>query len=423
MITNDRQYKIAKSQVLNFQQSLDSLTLTPSEAENIHPKLLEAHRNAVVSQLQEMLLDISEYEALKEGRIVITEVNDLKELPLILIKSRIANGFTQAELARNLGMKEQQLQRYESEKYESASLKTLLKIAEYLKLNLKGDVQIKEIVAPDFVDVKNYPFKQMFQRKWFSGFAGSLNDAVKESSSLIGRLFEEAGLKNLQFSLTKKYVRAGSTLNKYALNIWYARIIIKAKNSKPKIIFDKKIITDTWLKNLAALSKEDNGPAKAVEYLNNSGIGFVIEPQLDGTFLDGAALLLDDVYPIIALTLRYDRLDNFWFVLFHEIAHIHLHLGGDLDAIFDDLDAKIDGIEEEADKFALNALIPDNLWRKSLARFSPTNKTIINQAESLQVHPALIAGRIRRETGHYHLFNDLIGQGKVRINFTEQLQN
>ena len=123
------------------------------------------------------------------------------------------------------------------------------------------------------------------------------------------------------------------------------------------------------------------------------------------------------------MTLRHDRLDNFWFVLFHEIAHICLHLSEALTAIFDDLDVKIDGIEQEADAFALNALIPDIIWKKSLVRFSPSAETIINQAKTLKVHPALVAGRIRRETGRYYQFSDLIGQGEVRVNFSQELKN
>ncbi|MBK8088085.1 MAG: ImmA/IrrE family metallo-endopeptidase [Chitinophagaceae bacterium] len=169
------------------------------------------------------------------------------------------------------------------------------------------------------------------------------------------------------------------------------------------------------------LQKKDH--RKQENFLKGSGIRFIIEPQLEGTFLDGAALLMEDNSPIVALTLRYDRLDNFWFVLFHELAHIHLHLSESLNAIFDDLDAKIDGIETEADLFALNAMIPDIIWKKSLVRFSPSAQTIINQAKMLKVHPALIAGRIRKETGKYYQFSDLIGQGLVRPCFIQELKN
>ncbi len=85
-----------------------------------------------------------------------------------------------------------------------------------------------------------------------------------------------------------------------------------------------------------------------------------------------------------------------------------------MEAIFDDLDVNMQGIEAEADQFALNALIADDLWKKSIIRFSPSSKGIINQAKTIGVHPALIAGRIRRETGKYYQFNELTGQGEVR---------
>lgn len=414
MITNDRQYKIAKSQVENFQHSLDSLVLNTNTNENIHPRLFELQKNAIESQLQDLVSDVQEYEDLKAGKIAITEVNNLKELPLALIKARIANGLTQAELADKIGVKMQQIQRYEAEKYDSASVRTLLKIAENLGININADVQIKTVEAPANLDVRNYPFKQMYQRKWFGNFSGSYNEAVIDSKNLLEKLFERAGFSNLQYTLTKKSVRAGSQLNMFALDAWYAQVLVKAKLQQLDKNFDKSIITESWLKELASLSREENSPSRAEAYLKNSGIIFVIEPQLEGTFLDGAALLLENNSPVIALTLRYDRLDNFWFVLFHEIAHIALHLSDSLTVIFDDLDVKIDGIEQEADSFALNALIPDNIWKRALVRFSPSKETIINQAKTMGVHPALVAGRIRKETGKYHQFTDLVGQGEVR---------
>ena len=158
--------------------------------------------------------------------------------------------------------------------------------------------------------------------------------------------------------------------------------------------------------------------------MRESGIRIVIEQHIEGTHLDGAALLLDQTFPVITLTLRYDRLDNFWFVLLHELAHVYLHLNVDHDAIFDDLDAStLDEFEKEADEFALNAMVSASVWKKSLARFSPSDKTIVAQAKSMNVHPALIAGRIRRETGKYHLFNNLIGLGEVRKYFLNELNN
>lgn len=423
MITNDRQYKIVKAQAEKFKESLEQLSSNTLEFQDVHPIMIKAQKDAIESKLKELIYDLKEYEDLKEGKIIITEVKSLNELPLVLIKARIANGLTQADLASKIGMKEQQLQKLEADRYESTSLKTLVKIAEHLKIRLTADVQIKEIESPDLFDISNYPFKQMFQRKWFGNFTGTLNEAAKQSVELLSDFFAIAGVKHLQHAYTKRTVRQDSVFNEYALNAWYARVLTKARDQELEIFFDKSFITDQWLQELARLSVDSDGPIKAFEHLNRIGVRTVVESQIEGTQLDGAALLLDEIYPVIALTLRYDRLDNFWFVLFHEIAHVFLHLSIDITIIFDDLDFTTDGIEQEADQFALNALIQNSIWKKSLVRFSPSNEIIINQAKALRIHPALIAGRLRRETGKYYQFNDLIGQGQVRTLFATELNN
>jgi HTH-type transcriptional regulator/antitoxin HigA len=418
MITNDRQYRITKSRIQDLEHALNESS-NADVPENVHPNIFEAQKKAIQSQLQELLSDVHEYEALKAGKILITTVKNLQELPTILIKARIANGLTQLELAKLLDVKEQQIQKYEAELYNTASLNTLLKIAEKLGVIISGEAQLKAIetsIDREELNINNYPFKEMVKRGWFGNW-NSLNEAVNLSSSLLFQHFDKAGLANLEYGLTKKSVRSGSTFNQHALNAWYARIIIEAKEQITDRTFDKEFITASWIKDLAVLSKDKDGPRRAANHLIHCGIRFVTEPPLEGTFLDGAALLIERESPVIALTLRHDRLDNFWFVLFHELAHVILHLGSNIDAIFDDLDTIAEGIENEADSFALNALIPDEVWRKSLVRFNPTKEAIINQAEKLHVHPALVAGRIRRETGKYYQFNDLIGQGQVRSNF------
>lgn len=61
----------------------------------------------------------------------------------------------------------------------------------------------------------------------------------------------------------------------------------------------------------------------AQEFLADNGITLIVEPQCKKTYLDGAAML-DDHTPIVALTFRHDRLDNFWFALMHELVHVPL---------------------------------------------------------------------------------------------------
>lgn len=418
MINNDRQYRIVKSQIDNFQKALEALS---AKVEDVHPKILQAEKDAISYQIQFFMAEAREYEDLKAGNILVTAVKDLKELPLVLIRARIANGLTQADLASRLNMKEQQVQKYEAELYQSVSLRTLLRIANELKITVDADFQIREPERNGAIDGSRYPIKQMYKRHWFPDFVGSMNDAIKNSGELVLGLYQKAGIENRQLALNRRVVRSNAQFNIEALDVWYAQVMIKAREQVLESFFDKKFVNEEWFKHLASYTIKENGPELAVDFLKDSGIRVVFESHLEGTHLDGAALLIDKLFPVIAMTLRYDRLDNFWFVLFHELAHIILHLDADLDAIFDDLDAHVDGIERDADSFALNLAVPESVWKKSLVRFSPSDETIINQAKSLHVHPAIIAGRIRWETRDFYRFTNLVGQGEVRKKFTEEL--
>ncbi|WFU40360.1 ImmA/IrrE family metallo-endopeptidase [Bradyrhizobium sp. CB82] len=132
--------------------------------------------------------------------------------------------------------------------------------------------------------------------------------------------------------------------------------------------------------------------------------------RLLAAILDGAAMCRSDGIPVIALILRHDRLDNFWFTLFHEFAHVVRHLSPDRQLKLDDLDvASSETIEAEADAFARNALIPPTIW-KQIVEDSSTEE-IIDAAEKAGVHPAIAAGRWRFEHSDYRRFSKLIGRG------------
>jgi HTH-type transcriptional regulator/antitoxin HigA len=137
--------------------------------------------------------------------------------------------------------------------------------------------------------------------------------------------------------------------------------------------------------------------------------------------LDGAAFLLHNGVPVIGMTLRYDRLDYFWFTLFHELGHIFLHLNKGLESgFFDNLDASdARQLESEADSFARSALIPDELWLSAPARFSKSLELAKAFADACGVHVSIVVGRIRRERGNYSLFREAIGEGSVRRLFKE----
>ena len=90
------------------------------------------------------------------------------------------------------------------------------------------------------------------------------------------------------------------------------------------------------------------------------------------------------------------------------------------DGFVDDLDLPGDDVREaEADEWAQEALIPSDEWDKSMIWVKPATLSVIYFANLLGVHPAIVAGRIRHETGNYRLLSQLVGTGKVRQQFEE----
>ena len=137
MITNERQLKITKTQAQRFEQALVALS---GAASTLSPLLRRAEREALESQLHTLRSEIAQYESLRCGEQQVFHGESLADLPHLLIKARIVRGLTQKDLAERMGLKEQQIQRYEGTGYASASLQRVQKVIEAL------DVQVSEQV-------------------------------------------------------------------------------------------------------------------------------------------------------------------------------------------------------------------------------------------------------------------------------------
>jgi HTH-type transcriptional regulator/antitoxin HigA len=209
-------------------------------------------------------------------------------------------------------------------------------------------------------------------------------------------------------------------MDAYALKAWTARIIIEAKESKAPV-FKKGSVTAEFMRKVAQLSLLAEGPREARDFLFAHGIPLIIEPHMPRTYLDGAAILLIKDRPIIGMTLRHDRLDNFWFTLLHELAHVALHFDSDEGQFIDDLDveAKNDPKEREADELAGETLIPSTAWKKSPASHLRSPEAALHLAKHLEIHPAIVAGRMRHHWKAFRMLNHLVGHHEVRRQFRE----
>ncbi len=293
--------------------------------------------------------------------------------------------------------------------------------------SLIGDDDLGESVGDEDVqyDFAKFPLVEMLARGMFPGIAGGLTELKKRAEELIAPLLRgTAGGAHSPALLRAPMHQSGSrTMDEYALLVWRVRVVAKAQKKPPRATYKEGVITPKWLRDLAKLSSFDEGPRLAQEYLSRSGVCLVVEEHFKKTYLDGAAMLCAN-FPIVALTLRHDRIDNFWFALIHECIHVAKHLRLDRLFIADNLEDKSRKgrkEEDEADEGARDALIPRDAWATAAVRKTHAQHDAIALAQQLGIHPAVVAGRLRWETENWRLLSGLVTSDTVKHHFEDQL--
>jgi ribosome-binding protein aMBF1 (putative translation factor) len=137
MIANERQYRITNTAIREFEETLARLETVESQRP---PEMRRVMREAIESQLEELRDEVAAYEALRSGKVQVLELGSLEELPDALIRARIAAGLTQKQLAARLGLKEQQIQRYEATRYAGVSLERIQAVAEAVGARIRESV-------------------------------------------------------------------------------------------------------------------------------------------------------------------------------------------------------------------------------------------------------------------------------------------
>jgi HTH-type transcriptional regulator / antitoxin HigA len=278
---------------------------------------------------------------------------------------------------------------------DAAQLKTVLR-----KLSLSGTA------------------REMARRKWLRPSVGG--DKVAERGAALFDFLYVPAARRPAFAMFKGR-RTGSQrdfIDEVATMAWIAHVTDSALAEAPHTKFSPTALGGDFLRRLVKLSVRDDGPLRALHAVREIGVAVVVESGLPGMSVDGASFHVAQVGPVLALTLRHDRLDNFWFTLLHELGHIALHLTSPGDDVYiDSLDEAVSDEQEaeaEADAFAKDALVPRDTWLRSDARRLGSEGSVISLAKQLGIHPAIVAGRIRYERREFRMFTDLAGVGGVR---------
>lgn len=279
-------------------------------------------------------------------------------------------------------------------------------------LHIPADVLINQVTTDGDTSTdlswEQFPVKEMIRRRWI----GESDDVLEAVRQFVKPVLPLAAV----FRRTTHF-KGTRNIDQKALLAWLAWVWRKAGALKKRMPRFEGLSLDT-IREVVRLSWSERGPILAREFLWKHGVVVVVEPALPRTFLDGATIFASD-RPIVGLTLRYDRLDSFWYTLTHELVHVSRH-SGVATLFLDDMEAGVaDEVELETDNFAGEILVPGSAWKSSPASRLRSRQAAEHLARQLQISPAIVAGKIRREFNDYRVLSDLVGQNTVRRLFDD----
>ncbi len=392
-----------------------------SIVEGLPREVIEGVRRSLAYERRELVGVLASYQAAKVGDSSPLMKRAGDDPGALLIVARIARAWSQKDLARRLGLKEQAIQRYEAERYRSISLANLLRIARALSVRFSAEIRdsSQQSWIPSFDEVPapaqvQKVLKHAREHGWIQASDSSNDGGLSQLTRYIAEHVEVHGTP----SLLRTGLNVVDHSEDWTLLSWKAQITRMAKDVIGREKPQYRPLDLSWLMDLVRLSRLDDGPFRSVKLLLQHGIVLIVERHIPGMSVDGAAFLVDDI-PVIGMTLRRDCLDNFWFTLMHEVAHVILHYRTGLaSGFFDDVETlHVDDMEAEANAFASSLLIPEEVWSRSPARITKSAEPIERLATQLGISPAIIFGRVRMERKNYALFSDKIGRNKVRKHF------
>lgn len=254
------------------------------------------------------------------------------------------------------------------------------------------------------------PVAEMIKRGWLA--AENVRDTAQVDTELM-RFFGVNRLEDIEVlphSAKKTAVNSQVTPPQLA---WLYRV--RAIASEMLVARYSPAGIQSALPKLRALLGAPEEARKVPRILAESGVRFLIVESLQSTKIDGVCFWLNDRSPVIALTTRFDRMDNFWFVLRHELEHV-IEGHGKAAAM---LDTELDGeragtsanvaMEERiANEAAADFCVPRKMIDAFIARKAPffAERDLLAFAKMTHVHPAIIAGQLRFKTGLYHRFSE-----------------
>ena len=251
-----------------------------------------------------------------------------------------------------------------------------------------------------------YPLRDMMKRGWIQECDTSLMEMQ------IARFYESDSVAHAAKKTNYDAVPPAQLA-------WLFRVRQLARTISPVAYSEQRL--RELLPKLRAMTIEPEAVADVAAMLLECGVTFVLVEVIGNAKIDGVCLWIDD-RPVIGMSLRLDRLDNFWFVLRHEIEHV-LRGDGKDHAIIDELDSAegetLEACEIAANTAAAEFCMPVDRLNSFIARKGQfvSERDIVGLAGVVGTHPALVVGQWQRKTGKYQNFR------KYLVNVRKHLIN
>lgn len=333
-----------------------------------------------------------------------------------------ARGWTQTELAEIIGRPVRLINEIIAGK-KAITPETAIQLGDSLGtgpelwMNLESQYQLSKVRTSDSLISRRaklyelFPVREMVKRGWIQ---------TSKNVEVLEQQFQEFfGISQIEeaprFCYAAKKTQAESPAT--MLQLAWLRRAQQVSNEMVCAPYSEKALRDA-LPSLSALLTAPEEARHVAKILASCGVRFVVVEPIAGTKIDGACFWLSDDRPVVALSLRLDRIDNFWFVLRHELEHVLQCHGREAGYILDqELEAATDQVSEEekvANAAGASFCVDQSEMSGFIARVAPFFKEerVLLFAQRLNVHPGLVVGQLQRRLRRYDLFRKY--QVKVR---------
>jgi HTH-type transcriptional regulator/antitoxin HigA len=316
-----------------------------------------------------------------------------------------ARGWTQRDLAFILGVPEQSVNQIILGKrgISSEVAKTLahaFEVSPEFFANLQKAYDLSRAREPD-PSVKrrarmqfSYPVREMIRRGWLEDTDAAMLELQ------MARFFEVSDCNDIpHMPHAAKKTHYDDIPPAQLAWLFRVRQIAKSVTTPP---YSSKALREA-VGHLRRLTRDPEDARHVPRILKECGVRFVVVESLPGAKIDGVCFWLKNS-PVLGMSIRFDRMDNFWFVLRHEIEHVLCKHGKSTEIIDAELEGERAGVgptvseaERVANSAASDFCVPRTEMESFIARNSPffSERDVLAFADQIGVHPALVVGQVR----------------------------